>query len=99
MNFNGLGIGLASIVHITAGEAFRRQPGAPSSILVGPNGQTLHHDFDYHVGDANISVSNVSPHAGGVEYILNVDWPEQLGVAVTITVEDQIPDAIQMYGE
>jgi hypothetical protein len=55
------------------------------------------------LGDANVWVSNVSPHfnqhfsgePGGVEFILNVDWPSPLDVGITITVEDQTPTEIQ----
>ncbi len=47
--------------------------------------------FVYHLGDANVWVSNISPHAGGVEYILHVDWNEPLPVAVTITLESNPP--------
>jgi hypothetical protein len=53
-------------------------------------------DFAYHLGDADIWVSNVSPHAGGVEFILHVDWPEPLNVAVTISVEDDDPQQFRV---
>jgi len=57
----------------------------------------------YNLGDANVWVSNVSPHfndhfngePGGVEFIVNVDFPSPIDVAVTITVEDQTPVEVQ----
>jgi hypothetical protein len=50
-----------------------------------------------HLGAANVSVTNVGPHdpeggTGGVEFILNVDWPSPLDVIVTITVFDDVED-------
>jgi hypothetical protein len=50
-------------------------------------------------------VSNVSPHKndfnpqdpGGVEFLLHVDSDSPIDVAVTITVEDNIPIDIQGY--
>lgn len=88
-NFPGVILSNQAVVHITASEIMPKEP--PST--VGGGGVQ---NFMYHVGDANIWVSNVSPHAndhfngepGGVEYILNVDWGSPLNVAVTITVED-----------
>jgi hypothetical protein len=47
-----------------------------------------------HLGDANIWVSNVSVHGddgtpnNGVEFIINVDWPDPLFVVVDITILD-----------
>jgi hypothetical protein len=48
-----------------------------------------------YLGAANVSVTNVGPHdpeggTGGVEFILNVDWPSPLDVIVTITVFDDV---------
>ena len=101
-NFNLPGIitSRQAVVNITAGEV---QLGGPPSTVIGPNGNEVTQTFIYHLGDANVWVSNVSPHfndhfageAGGVEYILNVDWPSPLNVGVTITVEDQTPFEIQ----
>jgi hypothetical protein len=53
-------------------------------------------NFIYHLGDANVWVSNISPHRedhfndepGEVEFILNVDSGSPIDVAITITVED-----------
>ncbi len=56
----------------------------------------------YWLGDADVWVSNVSPHfndhfegePGGVEFILhvnNIDNGAPIDVAVTITVEDNLP--------
>lgn len=82
MNFNWPPINALSVVNITAGEAHD----FGSANLLG--GQP----FSYNLGDANVWVSNISPHQGGVEFILNVDWPDPLNIAVTITVEDSSLD-------
>ena len=78
MNHNWSPINALSIVNITAGEA---TDWGSATLLGGQN-------FTYNLGAANVWVSNVSPHQGGVEFILNVDWPDPLNIAVTITVED-----------
>lgn len=82
MNFNWGPINALSAVNITAGEAKDWE----SAQLLG--GQ----QFTYNLGDANVWVSNISPHQGGVEFILNVDWAHPLNIAVTITVEDAAPE-------
>lgn len=43
-------------------------------------------NFSFHLGDADIYVTNVSPHSGGVEFILHINWHEPLDVVVDITV-------------
>ncbi len=95
-NFNipGLIKSRQAVVHITAGEVI---PGAPS-VVVGAE-----QDFMYNLGDADIWVSNISPHfndhfngeLGGVEFILHVNWDSPLDVGITITVEDDTPIEIQ----
>jgi hypothetical protein len=90
LNLPGVIFSAQAVVHINAGE-----------IKPGPRTQVgdITQDFIYQLGDANVWVSNVSPHynshfggeQGGVEYILNVDWPEPLDIGVTVTVEDQTP--------
>jgi hypothetical protein len=90
----------ASVVHITAAEVVRPDPNVPPPLLeAGEPSQ----NFIYHLGEANVWVSNISPHrqdhfaeeVGGVEFILNVDAPSPIDVAVTITVEDNFPREIQ----
>jgi hypothetical protein len=49
------------------------------------------------LGAANVYVTNVGPHgafgeAGGVEFLLHVDWGSPLDVIVTITVLENIED-------
>jgi hypothetical protein len=96
-NFNWPGvISDRSVVHVTAGQ-------------VGFGGTEAHptppfQDFYYHLGDADIWISNISPHKndfagdpGGVSFILHVAWSTPLDVAVTITVEDSLPVEIQGY--
>jgi|GEM_PF-883660 len=88
------------VIHITAGEVKLRDPNVPPSLReAGDPGQ----NFIYNLGDANVWVSNISPHnqdhfvgePGGVEFILNVDFPSPIDVAITITVEDGFPVEIQ----
>ncbi len=101
-NFNlpGLITSRQAVVHITAGEI---QFGGNPSTVIGPDGHEVIQSFIYHLGDANVWVSNVSPHfndhfpgePGGVEFVVNVDWGSPLDIGITITVEDQTPFEIQ----
>jgi hypothetical protein len=96
-NFNWPGvISARSVVHVTAGEV---QPGTTQAQPTPPL-----QNFFYVLGDADVWVSNISPHRneftsdpGGVRFILHVNWPSPLDVAVTITVEDRLPFEIQGY--
>lgn len=100
-NFNlpGLIRSRQAVVTMTAGEISFN---GTTSEVIGPNGQLVSQDFVYNLGDADVWVSNVSPHfndhfegePGGVEYILHVDWDSPLDVAVTITVEDSTPAGV-----
>ena len=96
-NFNWPGvISARSVVHVTAGE-------------VGPGTTQAHptppiQDFFYRLGAASVWVSNISPHknefsgeAGGVEFLVHVDWNSPLDIAITITVEDDLPVEIQGF--
>jgi hypothetical protein len=53
------------------------------------------------LGLAPVWVTNVGPHgvpgveAGGVEFFLQVDWPNALDVVVTITVHEDIVEFFQ----
>jgi hypothetical protein len=95
-NFNWPIISARSVVHISAGE-----------VRFGTTQANQHpplQDFHYVLGDADVSVSNISPHRnefsgqpGGVSFILHVNWDSPLDVAVTITVEDNLPVEIQGY--
>jgi hypothetical protein len=97
-NFNWVEIkSRQAVVHITAGEV---TPAAvPSSVIGGHAEQS----FMYHIGDADVWVSNISPHfndhfqnePGGVEFILHVDFDSPIDVGITITVEDDVPLEIQ----
>ena len=96
-NFNWPGVITArSVVQVSAGEikvgSTQRRPTEPFQ------------DFYYHIGAADVWVSNISPHKnefrddpGGVTYVLHVDFGAPIDVAVTITVEDAIPVEIQGY--
>jgi hypothetical protein len=97
-NFNWPGVITArSVVHVTAGQVGV----GTTQIRPTPPFQ----DFFYHLGDADVWVSNISPHKnefrsddpGGVSFILHVDWGSPLDVAVTITVEDALPVEIQGF--
>jgi hypothetical protein len=91
-NFNWDPINLDSTVIITAAEftpAFGGLGGGPKT-LGRPN-----------LGLANVYVTNVGPHgragveAGGVEFLLHVDWNSPLDIVVTITVLDDIEQFFQ----
>ena len=89
-------ISARSVVHITAGEVGV----GTTQLLQNPPVQ----DFFYHLGEAIVWVSNISPHKnefrgdlGGVEFFLHVDWDAPIDVAITITVEDDLPVEIQGY--
>jgi hypothetical protein len=97
MNFNMPAVikSPQAIVHITAGEV-------QDSSTSHPVGAPADQKFRYFLGDANIWVSNVSPHfghsvgdTGGVGFVLHVDWHSPLNVGITITVEDKPPFEIQ----
>lgn len=101
-NFNLPGIisSAQAVVHITAGEVV---VGGEPSVVVGPGGTEVVQAFSYNLGDADVWVSNISPHfnqhfpgeQGGVEFILHVNFEAPLDVGITITVEDQTPTVIQ----
>lgn len=96
-NFNWPGVITArSVVHVSAAEV---KFGTTQAQQVPPI-----QNFHYHLGAANVWVSNIGPHRnefgddpGGVEFHINVDWPAPLDVAVTITVEDELPVEIQGF--
>jgi hypothetical protein len=93
MNFNWPKgqIGETSVVHITAAEALD----IGSASVFGQHGGPGQ-DFAYVLGAADVWVSNISPHSGGVEFILHVDWPNPLNIAVTITVDQHDPDQFRV---
>jgi len=91
-------ISARSVINVTAGEV---SFGGSEVNRTGP-GQ----NFFYHLGDADIWVSNICPRRndfnrvaspGEVSFILHVDWSSPLDVAVTITVDDDLPVEIQGY--
>lgn len=90
-NFNWPPIKLDSAVVVTAAE-FTPQFGG-----LGGGPKTLGRP---HLGAANVYVTNVGPHgaggeAGGVEFLLHVDWSSPLDVVVTISVLDDIEEFFQ----
>lgn len=77
MNFNWPPISQQSVVHISAAEA----TDLTASIAPPPV-------FGFNLGAADVYVTNVSPHSGGVEFILHVNWSSPLNVVVDISVFD-----------
>lgn len=75
-----------SIVHVSAAEATEYG----TAYVIGPNGNPQQ-EFIFSLGDADVWVSNVSPHTGGVAFILHVNAPGPVAVVVTITVEEGAP--------
>ena len=41
------------------------------------------------VGDANFTVSNISPRTNAVSFVVNIDWYERLNLWTDITVFDK----------
>lgn len=80
-----------SVVHISAAEA----TDFGSADVVGPGGRHRQ-QFHYHLGAADVWVSNVSPRAGGVEFILHVASDSPIDVVVTITIEDAAPQQFRV---
>lgn len=86
-NWNWPAINLDSAVIITAAEF------APHFGGLGGGPKTLGRP---NLGAANVYVTNIGPHgvtgieAGGVEFLLHVDWSSPLDVIVTITVLEDI---------
>lgn len=67
-----------SVVLISASEALR-----PSENTINIESNAL-----YNLADADVYVTNISPHDGGVEFILHVNWNTPLYVMVDITILD-----------
>ncbi|MGN4742442.1 hypothetical protein [Bacillus cereus group sp. MYBK227-1] len=96
-NFNWPGVITAkSVVHMSAGEV---RFGTTQVVQTDPK-----QDFHYHLGEARVWISNISPHKnefaseiGGVEFFVNVESSSPVDVAITITVEDSLPIEIQGY--
>ena len=72
-----------SVVQVTAAEAMDFN----SATVLGPDGKGQQ-EFNYLLAETDVWVSNISPHAGGVEFILHVEADHPINVAVTMTVED-----------
>jgi hypothetical protein len=66
-----------SVVVMSAGEA-----------VVGQGLFGAENESKFNLGDADVYVTNVSPHQGGVEFILHVNWNSPLDVLVDLTVLD-----------
>lgn len=77
MNFNWSPITQQSVVLIFAAEATDLIP----SVAPPPK-------FDFNLGDADVYVTNISPHQSGVEFILHVNWGAPLNIVVDISVFD-----------
>lgn len=75
-NYNWGPITRNSVVLITAGEA------------VPLNQQNIFPIFEYNLGAADVYITNISPHDGGVEFIIHVNWSSPLPILVDITVLD-----------
>ena len=71
-----------SVVHISASEATAIPP------------QSFTPQFDRFVGAANVSVLNVAPSEGRVDFVVQVDWPTPLSIAMDITIMDPPAEVI-----
>ncbi|WP_405817101.1 hypothetical protein OG241_21205 [Streptomyces sp. NBC_01390] len=86
-NWNWDAINLDTAVLVTAAE-FAPDEGMQFPGVFKTQGRPL-------LGAANVYATNIGPHgngaeAGGVEFLLHVDWESPLNVVVTITALDQI---------
>ncbi len=84
-NFRAAEITRNSVVHISVSEA-----------TVMPR-DIFEPRFDRFVGAANITVHNVSPSDGRVDFVLTVDWPNPLSIVTDITIMD--PPAQTVVGQ
>ena len=48
----------------------------------------IENETNFHLGDADVYITNVGPHEGGVEFILHVNFGSPLDVLVDLTVLD-----------
>jgi hypothetical protein len=48
----------------------------------------IENETNFNLGDADVFIANVSPHDGGVEFILYVNWDSPLDVLVDMTALD-----------
>lgn len=87
LNYNVPEIDHRSYVIVTASEGSEKeQDGKPVLDSQSP------HRF---VGDARITVDNISPHDGGVTFRVTVDWPDPLMLWTDIIIVDDIQYAYQ----
>lgn len=75
-----------SVVHVSAAEANLPGPGVLGGITAD--------NTAFNLGEADVFVTNVSPHDGGVEFILHVNFNSSLDIIVDITVFD---DPIEQF--
>ncbi len=75
-NFRAPQITRDSVVHISVSEATTIPP------------QSFTPNFDRFVGSANISVHNISPSNGRVDFVVTVEWDSPLNIVTDITILD-----------
>lgn len=75
-NFRAPQITKDSVVHISVSEATRIPP------------ESFTPRFDRFVGSSNITVHNVSPSDGRVDFVVTVDWPNPLNIVTDISIFD-----------
>ena len=68
-----------SVVHIAVSEA----------TALAPN--TLTPSFGRFVGSANITVHNISPQNGFVDFVVTVDFDRPLNIVTDISIFDPVP--------
>lgn len=75
-NFRAPQITRHSVVHISVSEATAIPPQSFTPI------------FDRFVGAANITVHNISPSDGRVDFVVTVEWGAPLNIVTDITIFD-----------
>ncbi|OHR69535.1 hypothetical protein HMPREF3291_00445 [Bacillus sp. HMSC76G11] len=96
-NFNWPGVITAkSVVHVTVGEV---KFGTTQNIQTEPR-----QNFHYILEEAAVWITNIGPHKneftndpGGVEFFIHSSFRGPIDVAITISVEDNLPVEIQGY--
>lgn len=75
-NFRAAQITKDSVVHISVSEATELAP------------QTFTPIYSRFVGAADITVRNISPSDGRVDFVITVEWPHPLHIVTDITIMD-----------
>jgi hypothetical protein len=85
-NFRSPEITTSSVIHISVSEAFLLDQALTPEALIGSR----------FVAAADISVRNISPSNGRVDFVIFVEWGEPLNIVIDITILD--PPVVTILG-